>query len=98
MPYITQEERDQLDPTINALVNQIKATSDHPLNSTHAIYACAGLLNYAITQLVRCMVGSPTYRDIAVGSGILHDVQTEYDRKFVAPYEDLKIEQNGPIY
>lgn len=98
MPYVTPEERSQLDTTILALVDKIKETTEHPLKDTHTPYAAAGLINYTITMLIRELVGRPNYRDIAVISGILHDVQTEFDRMYVAPYERLKIEQNGPIY
>lgn len=88
----------ELDPLIDALYEKIVEVTDHPLKSTHPAYSGAGLINYTITKLIQKTAGSPTYRDIAVLSGVLHDVQTEFDRKFVAPYEDLKIEQNGPIY
>jgi len=37
------------------------------------------------------------YDTLSDVTGVLHDIVTEWDRTVVAPYEDLKIKQNGDV-
>ena len=89
MPYIKQERRQALKPAINSL-----ATVLCDLKHTK------GDLNYAVSMLIKhhieC-VGSSynTFSDI---TGVLNDIKVEFERQVVAPYEDAKIEENGPVY
>ena len=89
MPYISQEDREELDRGFNFL-----KLVDFSLPIT------GGCINYLITKL--CMayvkrrgVSYSTYNDII---GILESVKQEFYRRVVAPYEDNKKLENGDVY
>lgn len=93
MPYIPQDQRRDLDPVIDALAEKVRTYHDGQNNTS-----VAGILNYAITRLI-LEAGKPArYHDIALLTGVLENVKQEFYRKFAAPYEEEKIEENGPVY
>jgi hypothetical protein len=60
----------------------------------------AGELNYIITRLLRLYVehrgeSYQTFNDIM---GALEGAKAEFYRRVVAPYEDVKIQENGDVY
>jgi len=60
----------------------------------------AGELNYAFTFIIREYLKSQplkyqTLNDIV---GALEGAKVEFQRRVVAPYEDLKIKENGDVY
>jgi len=60
----------------------------------------AGDLNYLFTQLVLTYLGNKgecyqTYNDIV---GALDGCKLELYRRKIAPYEDVKIQENGDVY
>ncbi len=58
-----------------------------------------GELNYAITRLISNYLGPEMdYARLNNITGVLHDVAVEFDRRVVAPYEDMKKEENGDVY
>lgn len=68
--------------------------------SGSAIPENAGELNYFITMnLIRYMSNKPhnyqTFNDIL---GVLEGVKQEIYRRKIAPYEDLKIKENGDVF
>lgn len=88
MPYITQQERIELDPEINALVEKLKKGPQDKLD---------GRLNYVITRLL-VQLYSSSYYNFNRAMGVLASVTQEYYRRKVAPYEDQKIKENGDVY
>lgn len=60
----------------------------------------AGELNYAITKLVLLYMGSAPvkYQRINDVVGALEGAKLEFYRRYVAAYEDVKIEANGDVY
>ena len=95
MPYITQKERDSLDLDIDSLAEKIAEDS---VNSGTQV---CGKLNYTITKLMKSTLN---YRGARVGYaelneliGMLECCKLELYRRGVAPYEDLKIEENGDV-
>lgn len=60
----------------------------------------AGELNYAIS----CLVGEYVlreglnYQHINDCVGAMEGAKAEFQRRVVAPYEDLKIKENGDVY
>jgi hypothetical protein len=82
MPYIHQDDRLLLD--LNGLT-----TSTTP-----------GELNYIITRL--CIEYMDTkgknYQTINDIVGALEGAKMEFYRRVAAPYEDLKIKENGDVY
>jgi|SRR5579859_190554 len=102
MPYITQEQRRELDAEILSLAEKIKNNHNH----THARN---GEMNYTISRLIREVYGPKRipdpgaqgtwrYADINDVVGMLACANMEFYRKVAAPYEDIKEEQNGIVY
>ena len=84
MPYIKPEHREQIDPHVQSLIDNVHDTGD---------------LNYVITTLVvKYLLGKGlSYDQINAVSGVLQKVAAEFDMRVTRPYEDLKIFQNGDI-
>ena len=64
------------------------------------IYCCgsAGELNYYITKVILNYLGSGyNYQKINDAVGALEGAKLELYRRLAAPYEDLKIKENGDI-
>lgn len=86
MPYIKQEERDNL----KAISSEIRRTS----------VKNAGNLNYLITLLIKSYLNEhgknyQTCNDIV---GALDNAKDEFKRRIQDPYEDTKIAENGDVY
>ena len=90
MPYINKHLRKKLDPYIEDLIEE--------LIGTEVLHAAniEGSLNYAITRLLRGIY-SLSYKDINNAMGVLESVKQEHYRRVAAPYEDIKIEENGDL-
>lgn len=86
MPYIDPENRDRLRNTVDAIK---KTTFLHP-----------GCLNFLITQLVSQYLDEKgqSYRMYNEVIGALECAKIELYRRKIAPYEDLKISENGDVY
>jgi hypothetical protein len=82
MPYIVQDRRDELE-TILWLMREkdIKADGD---------------LNYILFAFVRRYLPE-SYNSIKNFCGELRQCATEIERRILAPYEDMKIEENGDV-
>lgn len=91
MPYVKQADRDALDSAIDNLAEKIAGRGvrieDH-----------AGLINYSVTRLILTLIGEAKYWKIALVCGVLHNIVTEFYRKYAVPYEDKKIAENGDVY
>lgn len=86
MPYIKQQERDEL---MNLLIKVVDLPADN-----------AGQLNYILTTVIISYLNKhgkkyQTMNDIV---GALEGAKAEFQRRVVAPYEDEKIRQNGDVY
>jgi hypothetical protein len=83
MPYIDQAIRETYQTAL--------ANLPIPDNS--------GELNYAITRIVLNFLGEqPRYADFNNAVGALECAKLELYRRMVAPYEDIKIAENGDVY
>ena len=84
MLYIPQEERPEIVRAIDALY------IDSP-----------GKLAYGIARLIRKFFrgqrGPIGYAGFAMVSGVLITAQMELYRRGIAPYEDMKLQQNGDV-
>ena len=85
MPYILKEDRARLDDAIKTLAEKINPDQR------------AGDLNYAITRLMLLLKGDGKYKDHNELVGMLECCKQEFYRRHVAPYEDVKIEENGDV-
>ena len=88
MPYIKQARRKKLDPKFMSLIEHIEYND-----------ITAGDLNYIITRIIYAIWhrGS-NYETINSIVGALDCAKLEFYRRIAAPYEDIKIEENGNVY
>lgn len=94
MPYISQEQRELVNPYISTLVGVIgeRFTDDEK----------EGVLNYTITSLLESIARKDNkttwrYRYINRAIGVLMCVLQEFYRRLASPYEDKAIVKNGDI-
>jgi hypothetical protein len=90
MPYIKQEKRDVVDPTIDELHKLLVSLENTQDNNTE------GNINYIFTRLLKKCYGK-SYANINSVMGILNSVSHEYYRTQAAPYEDQKKFENGEV-
>lgn len=85
MPYIAQDKRNYLDPSITELLEKIPM---HP-----------GEMNYIITKLMMKYVEwrGGDYQAYNNAIGILECCKLEFYRKQVAVYEEICIIKNGDL-
>jgi hypothetical protein len=93
MPYIDQENRQELDPAIDTLGRALRRQS---------LAGRDGAVNYAVTRLLlwaMCDLDRRwSYERIERAVGVLECAKLELYRRLAAPYEDRKIEANGDVY
>ena len=90
MPYIPQEMRKHFDEELNALAAKMRTAVP--------VSARAGCMNYVITSLIhRVYGGGLSYSDHNEVVGVLGCAKDEWYRRRTAPYEDVKIEENGDV-
>lgn len=89
MPYIKQEERDQIDPKLKEMLD-------------HMGVLTPGQFVYMMYQICQWQTSFGGTGDLPVGWGsasrVLADLEAtklEFYRRVVAPYEDQKIQENG---
>jgi len=87
MPYITQERRVELDPSILGLVDHI---GNRPIQEQ------AGEINYVISRLLNFW--PRRYWALALACGMLVTCLLEFYRRVAVPYEEEKIKANGDVY
>ena len=88
MPYIKKEDREFFAPGSESEAGYVTAG--------------AGYLNYQITKLCDRFLHHEDrglrYEHINTIIGALECAKLEYYRRIAAPYEDIKIEENGDVY
>ena len=83
MPYIKREDRGQFRAGL-------KSTAGKDLHP--------GELNYIITKHVHQFLGTnPNYEKFNAAIGVLEAAKLELYRRMVAPYEEVKIKENGDV-
>jgi hypothetical protein len=86
MPYITPQDRVQIDEQISHVT---------PQDGGELQYMIATL----IQNYYECACNKrPRYADMEGMMGALNGASLEHYRCIVAPYEDYKLEQNGGVY
>lgn len=87
MPYILNEQRSQYSAQIQSLTDKLLKTETDP-----------GHLNYVISKLLKNLLTARlSYSEANKLMGVLECVKHELYRRYIGPYEDQKIEQNGDI-
>lgn len=88
MPYIKQEDRERLNDDISILADEI--TDDR--------MGRPGEMNYTVSKLIDLVYGDDMrYADYNEVLGFLEGIKLELYRRKVAPYEDIKLEENGDL-
>lgn len=91
MPYIKQEHRKQIAEVLDPVVDFV---------CDEKLLAMPGPLNYIITTLCHAYLqgnGYCNYAGMNEVVGVLESVKAELQRTVIAPYEDKKRKENGPI-
>ena len=89
MPYIPNEDRTGFEYIIQTLTAAL--TTDEPF---------AGRLNYVISSVLANMIKEKgmSYGLINEFIGALECAKLEAYRRVAAPYEDMKVSENGDVY
>lgn len=82
MPYVKPELRENLDDVVKCMiVHDVRANGD---------------LNYILFKFCKYNV-APSYNNYKNFCGELRQCATEIEREILAPYEDVKKNENGEI-
>lgn len=87
MPYIDPKARPGLDTLMDPLIDQIRSL---PLEEQD------GAFDYIVTRMLKSLYHPPFF-NFNRALGVLAALTQEYYRVVVAPYEDEKIRQFGPV-
>jgi hypothetical protein len=91
MPYITQERREELDPLIDELFNNLDAVkAEGEIN-----YCCTRLVHLYVLRLIKNVRKS--YQILGQGHKILTEAAREYYRVVMGGYEDEARQKNGSV-
>lgn len=82
MPYVKQERRADLNKVVIAM-SEAKVVAD-------------GDLNYILFRFAKYHI-SPGYNNYKNFLGELNEAAEEIRRRLLAPWEDMKIEENGDV-
>lgn len=109
MPYIKEENRTNLDRCIDDMIICLKTNiqndneknpDSNPKNrclSNQELLEICGDINYTFSRILGGTMGEISYPKIAIITGVLENIKQEFYRRAAAPYENLKINQNGDI-
>lgn len=84
MPYITKDRREVFDKYLEKMAKEVETE---------------GELNYCIYKLATLVTSrrGESYANLAMCSSAMEHAKLEWYRKRLAPYEDVKIAENGDI-
>ena len=84
MPYITPERRAAFDDLLEKMAPEVQSE---------------GELNYCIYKLATLVVDriGESYSNLSMCSSAMEHAKLEWYRRRLAPYEDVKIAENGDI-
>ena len=84
MPYILKSDRRRLDPEIEKLALDVRSWGD---------------INYIITRILKIYIQriGKCYENLNACIGVLECAKSEFYRRYIAPYEDTKIQENGDV-
>ncbi len=92
MPYVTQDQRSPVIPSIVELVHHVRDLPDDKRD---------GVLNYIISEIVTRSLRPPekwNYYAIHRAHGVFQDAGAEFYRRVAGPYEDQCIKKNGDLW
>lgn len=87
MPYIKEDRRTKIDTHVSEVISALRELG-----------WSEGDLNYTISRIVGAAFEEEMrYHTIARVTGVLSNVATEFERRFVGPYEEAAIISNGDV-
>lgn len=90
MPYIVEPSREDINPTLDPLIEKLL------IRAREWPEYRAGDLNYAISRIIWAVwADGNRYRDANELVGVLECAKQEFLRRHVGPYEDGAIKRNG---
>jgi hypothetical protein len=100
MPYIIKAQRKTVDPAIDALAEAILKAAQGEGMAAAGPAKADGVLNYAYTRLMQktLLAHDMTYASLERAIGVLECAKLEMYRRMVAPYENVKANQNGDVF
>jgi len=96
MPYINEDERQQLYDAIENITKCIKDIKTH-LDDPNDFSIYLGRINYVFSQIICNLMKEPSYKKIAMITGVLENIKQEFYRRVASSYENNKIIENGDI-
>ena len=96
MPYIDEEQRQELDQCIDAMIHCIRNTHTN-CNDPNDLSTHLGRINYSFSRVLAGLMNKPSYNKIAMITGVLENIKQEFYRRVAQNFEDRKIAQNGDI-
>ncbi|MEO1384975.1 MAG: hypothetical protein AAFV78_17260 [Bacteroidota bacterium] len=98
MPYIPQSQRQEIDPAIDQLIEQMVSLVK---KQDQAERIFPGVLNYVCTRIAlgvaKGVFGRMRYFLLASLAGVFSNISSELYRRVAAPYEDEKIISDGDL-
>jgi hypothetical protein len=89
MPYIKPQYRPEIDRLLEPLLEHLQKL---PLEKQD------GAFNYTVTRIMKSLYAEGNYFTYNRSMGALSALQHEWYRREVAPYEDVKIKENGDVH
>lgn len=90
MPYIDKKLRTDIDLEVRELLARIAEVADRDKIEPD------GMVNYVITKMLHAFF-TGKYVRYERGIGCVEAAKLEFYRRAVAPYEDVKVEENGDV-
>jgi hypothetical protein len=98
MPYIIEEERQELDEHIDKMADAILGIKPphYPINP-HNFAGFLGRINYCFSRILMIVMRDVSYAKVAMATGVLENIKQEFYERVARPYENRKIAENGDI-
>ena len=96
MPYIDENERKELDDIITQMVDAIRFTATN-LDNPYEFSNYLGRINYCFSRVIGQLIKEPSYKKIAMATGVIENIKQEFYRRIAEEYENKKIIENGDI-
>ena len=96
MPYISEEGRQELDESINVMIDNIINTKTS-LSNPNDFSNFLGRINYCFSRVIMGVMRTLSYKHIAMATGVLENIKQELYRRVASNYEDKKILEHGDI-
>jgi len=90
MPYIKKKDKSPIDKFLDGLIVIL-------VNETQNGKMDNGKVVYAIYKMIALIYGDGNFEIKSNALKVLDSAGKEYYRKIMAPYEDRKIIENGPV-